>query len=84
MGGVGDSILWPFRKDQDRDAKPKGRESRTGHFSAYTPVSPRKPKDSFPSQSESEAKLRSAVGKVPQGAWRIPAWVEVFHPYGRK
>ena len=24
---------------------------------------------SFPSLSESEAKLRSAVGKVPQGAW---------------
>lgn len=32
---------------QNRNTKPKGRESRTGHFSAHTPLSLRKPKDSL-------------------------------------
>ena len=72
MGGVGDSILWPFRKDlcskQKCKAERKGVKDRS--LLRTHPSVPEETKGlSFPSQSESEAKLRSAVGKAPQGQW---------------
>lgn len=49
---------------QDRSAKPRGRESRTGHFSAHTPVSLRNPEQrcALEWRRHPRASLNSSLG----------------------